>query len=321
MKLGQAHMTIIFTAILSIFVGAGSVTALGQDAGQTGSVSASGSGMITLAPQRMRIELVISAKAPSLEEALALLEEKSKAAREQAQKLGAIEDSISMSVVKTGNSDQRAQMARMVQQQLRQGGDKQDEKKDAEAEVVVSLTADWSLSESDTGKKLKQAMDLQKQIKEADLAGHKKESKGSEEEEEEAEESDGGMAALGYVNRMYGGQESAIPGQPNFVFVAIITPDERAKAVREAFTEARDQAVQLTEAAGVQLGSLRSLSSTATGGGDDDDMIRAMRYAGMTMGGSFGNDGEKKDRIEAKSNQFGELKYRVMVMAAFEIKE
>ena len=122
------------------------------------------------------------------------------------------------------------------------------------------LTAQWPLA-GDTAEKLLLAADaVREKIKAADLAGGKDAPKLSPEEQELAEE----MAAQS--PNMGGDEEQAKPGEPHFLFVARLSPQDRQTAQAEAFTKAKAQAGELAKAAGAGLGPMTGLSGEAGGG-------------------------------------------------------
>ena len=122
------------------------------------------------------------------------------------------------------------------------------------------LTAQWPLAGNTTEKLLLAADAVREKIKAADLAGGKETPKLSPEEQELAEE----MAAQASPNP--GGDEEQVkPGEPRFLFVTRLSPQDRQAALADAFAKAKLQAAELAKAAGAGLGPLTGISGEAGG--------------------------------------------------------
>ena len=91
------------------------------------------------------------------------------------------------------------------------------------------------------------------------------------EEEELAEEMEGEVM-------MYNDESQPKPGEPIFLFVTRISPQDRAQALAAAFAKARRQAEELSKAAGSELGALQGLSR--------QDSLNAFNFG---MNSAFGN--------------------------------
>ncbi len=124
------------------------------------------------------------------------------------------------------------------------------------------LTATWPLAGDTTEKLLLAAEGWREKVKAAELAGGKEAPKLSPEEQEVAEE----MAAQAASNG--GNEEEPVkPGEPHFVFVARLSPQDRQTALAEAFTKAKAQAAELAKAAGAGFGAMTGLSGDGGTGG------------------------------------------------------
>ena len=99
---------------------------------------------------------------------------------------------------------------------------------------------------------------MREKVKAAELGGGKEAPKLSPEEQEVAEE----MAAQTARN-MGSDEEQAKPGEPHFLFVARLSPQDRQTALAEAFAKAKAQAAELAKAAGAGLGPMTGLSGEA----------------------------------------------------------
>jgi hypothetical protein len=82
----------------------------------------------------------------------------------------------------------------------------------------------------------------------------------SPEEQELAEE----MAEM-MSDHGYGSGSEAKPGEPQFVFVARISEEDRRQAMTEAFAKAQASAARVAAAAGKELGELAHLQSNSRG--------------------------------------------------------
>ncbi len=135
------------------------------------------------------------------------------------------------------------------------------------------LTAQWPLAGDTTEKLLLAAEALREKIKAAELTGGKEVPKLSPEEQEVAEETAAEMS-----RNMGGDEETAKPGEPRFLFVARISPQDRQTALSGAFAKAKAQAAELAKAAGAGLGPLTGLSGEAGGMGGYSPYSRYNSY-------------------------------------------
>ncbi len=160
------------------------------------------------------------------------------------------------------------------------------------------------------------AQRIQEKIKAADLAGSKETAKLSAEEEEFEEEAN-------QMAHRYGGEEPQQPGQPQFVFVATLSPQEGEKAMSEAVAKAKQQAAELAKAAGVQLGPLLGLSGGSSGQTNlgNNPMVSYGPYGGQDLlhqmlGLQLGGNTEGP---EAVSTDPGKLTFTCHVTAMFQL--
>ena len=109
--------------------------------------------------------------------------------------------------------------------------------------VTGSLTAEWPLEAKSQEQLLLLAQGIEEKIKAADLSGSQEVQKLSPEEEELAEEAKQAMGR-------YGEQPPPL-GQPTFLFVAVLSKQDRQKAMAEAFKKAAAEAADLAKAAGL----------------------------------------------------------------------
>lgn len=284
------------------------------------SVTGSGASEVKRMPQIMRMRIVITSQGKDMTEALAGLKDRLTAAKTQVAALGASKDTIASDLpqVAAENNDRRRQMEMLMAQRMRGGRRPSAKKEDVKPPVSVSstLTAEWPLKAAAEDGLLLAVTALEDKIKSADLAGLKEQSKLSPEEQELSEE----LAAEQMA--MYS-DEGPKPGEPIFMFVAPIQADERDKLLAEGFQKAKEHAARLAKAAGADLGTLRSLAdnpidvsdemslSSPYGGGGAYRMMQMMQSARGSLGA---------ESSEAVGLQPGQLTYRVMVTASFELK-
>ena len=266
-------------------------------------------------PDVLRMQIQFSAKDKELSKALANLEALKTAAKAQLGILGVEESSIEFGDPRVGqastNEQQQMQMQMMVMQRMRGGGRASETTSDEDVNVTMALTADWKIAGGSISEKLLFVHDLQKRITEANLAGRKDKEQLSLEEQELMEE----MQDMG----MYGGygQPQQKPGEPSYSFVRLVSADQRAGLMKEAFEKAQSDAQQLASAASVTLGDLSSLTYTVNQPGNENNPYA--QYVQM-FGYPMGSAGEQ-NKNEATSSIFGELAYAVNVIATFELQK
>jgi hypothetical protein len=224
-------------------------------------ISAVGTSTVQLKPTCLRLYIQLSAKGKTLEEALDKLKERREAATTQLESLKVDSKSIVFGSPSVSNaaSAKKRQMEMMIMAQMRGRGKKPPKGLQAQPPVTViaSLTAQWPLEAESQEQMLIMAQKIQDKIKDADLGGAKEAEESAEAQEEMEEE------AAQAMNRY--GEDTPQPGQPQFVFVAVLPKSEREKAMNEAFANAKKNAAELAKAAGVELGPLAGLSGTCHG--------------------------------------------------------
>ena len=230
-----------------------------------GTVSGSGHEVIKRPPELLRMQIELSAKGKTLSDALKKLEARRESALGHLAKIGGEKDATKIGDVHmdASTSDRQRQMEMMVRQRMRQAGKKS--KKPAEQPLTVSclLTCEWKLKGRSAEELLVESHAIEEKARAADLAGLKAEEKSPEEEELAEEMGDDNFAV------MYGGggDDEMKPGEPIFVYVGKISPEDRTQALAAAFAKARQEAEQLSKAAGAELGPLQSLSEGGGMGG------------------------------------------------------
>lgn len=320
-------------AVLAVWIGADWATLCsaqdGMLAARAGAEAVAGSGAATARkkPTTLRMHVQLMAKGETLEAALAKLHQRRQAAKAQIETLGADAKSVTVGdpTLSAAEMQTRAQMERMIRERMAATGRKPAGLKLPRTVTVTALLkAEWPLSGDEPEKLLVAAHKLQEKIKAADLAGAKEATQLSPEEEELAEE-------MAQSSGHFGEEEEVEPGTPQFLFVAKISEAERREVLAKAFQRAKDQAAQLAEAAGAELGPLVMLSGDPGAGGPDssgwaynpyDDYGRRnyMRRL-MAMQAAQQEDEEGAQVLEAVGPEPGMLSYGVQVNAVFGLKK
>jgi uncharacterized protein YggE len=284
---------------------------------QTGAVTGIGGSEIRRLPDSVRVSVEIRGEGPDVRAALTALKARQEAVRGTLGKLGAESGSIRFDDAKAPAIDgQRAQREMMMRTRQAMRG-KRGKKPAAKAPSIVlasKLSAEWKIKAADVDELLISAAALEDKIRAADLGGQKAaEAKLKAEQDEETNEEMQDM-----MMQMGGNDNEAKPYEPTFVFIRRIATDEREKALREAFGKAKDDATRLAQAAGMQLGELKTLGEQPGGGDDGDDGDQRRYYYQMMRAGRLGR--VEADALEATGVHPGTVSYRVTVTATFGLK-
>ncbi len=263
---------------------------------------------------RMYVELV--GKGKTAEEAVAKLKDRRAAALAQLEKLKAAKESIIVGTpaFSTMQADRQRQMAQMISQRVRAGGRVAAKPlKLPETIVVVStLTVEWPLPATSPEAALVAAKALEDKLKAADLGGSKDAEKLSPEEQELNEEMASEMSGSS--------DEQPQPGTPQFCYVARISPQDREKAMAEAFQKARADALRLAKAAGVELGPLKGVFGGSTGRSDMGEGYygsygpRAALQQLMALRAAGAPDADEDESLSPQPNALG---FHFQVRASF----
>ncbi len=257
MRLSTRSVAALLAGALVLLPAAAARAQVGRTSGE-GEISALGHVHLQRPPTHLRMYLMLTAKGKTLEEALAALKERREAVAVQLDKLGADTKSVVFSAAAVDESAvvQQRRMEIMIAQRLAGRGAKKGVKPaKPPLSVATQLTVQWPLTGDTTDKLLLAADAVREKVKAAALAGAKDSPKLSAEEQELAEE----MAAE--MTRNSGNEEEVnTAGEPRFLFLARLSPQERQTALADAFAKAKQQAKELAKAAGVNLGLLTSVS-------------------------------------------------------------
>jgi uncharacterized protein YggE len=289
---------------------------------QKGAITGTGTAVENCRPTALRMHVELLAKGKTPEEAMAKLKDLSDAARLQVEALGAAKGSIELSSprLSESQSQQKKQFEMMVRQRLSARGRKMPKGLQTPQSTTVSLTltAEWPLESQSDEKLILATEGIKNKIMAAKLGGAEEAESLSPEEEEMAEET-----ALMMANS---GEEQIKPGEPQFLYVARFSDEQRNRAMTEAFNKAKNNAAELAQAAGVKLGPLVALSG---GGGGNVDFNSAsygtyryaqQEYLQRLLGGQgpFGLDATTN---EAMSMDPSSLKLNCRVAALFSIQQ
>jgi uncharacterized protein YggE len=287
------------------------------DAGRR-TISAAGQATVRQKPTHIQLYMLLSAKGKTTEQALAKLKKREAAAAKELETLKADKKSVVFGAPSaySDQSSRKRQIQAMLVARMRSEGKSVPKSLLTPQSVTIActLTARWPLEGQSPEKSLLLLQSLQEKLKAADLAGAKE--KGEEKltpEEEELEEEANQMQS------QYG--EESQPSQPNLAFVAAIAKKDREKALADAFAKAKQQAGELAQAAGVELGPLVGLAGGASGQARSDYEMRSYNESAVIrqMIAAQGGDGSEGHEEESTSNSPDGLRFNYRVMATFQL--
>ncbi len=285
----------------------------GMSGGSGPSVAANGSVTVKLKPSMVRLVIQLPGKGKTMEEALAQLTDRRDAARLKVAELGASKETIVTAdpvSIDGASSDQQRQMQRMLVQMRAQGRRVPAKPPAPSIAVQSTLSAEWQLTAKTPDELLTSTHKLEDAIRKADLGGANQPQEPTPEEQEVAEEMENAD--------MYGMSEEGLkPGEPQFLYVARLSDDQRQKALADAFAKAKAEARQLATAAGAQLGDLISLSSMSSPVNDMSGN-NYRQYAQMMYLQQMANEGQIENEIAGP--QPGLVSFRIAVMVEFQLK-
>ncbi len=290
---------------------------LAMQSGGRPAVSAVGTATVKRSPTRMRMYVQLFGKGNTPEEALAKLKERREAAALQLESLKADQKSIVFgdTSFSTAQEALKKRFEAMVREQMRSRGKAPKGLKVPQTVTVTcSMSADWPLEAASQEKLMLLVHDIHEKIKAADLSGGKEAEKLSPEEEEMAEEARQTMSRYG---------ESPQPlGEPTFLFIANLSPQDRETAMAKAFSKAKIQAAELAKAAGVELGGLIGIGGGCSGQnslGDEGYSPYSNRGVAAEVREMIGDSSEEpaENIRQAMSTTPGPLSFKCYVTATF----
>ena len=115
----------------------------------------------------------------------------------------------------------------------------------------------------------------------------------------------------------------AQPGTATFTLVSKIAPQDHSQALADAFLKAKARAQEIAKAAGAELGSLRQIGLQVLSGSDSENGENPMQayYRMMQVAGAGAKPSDPDYPLEAQGTQPGEVAYRVIMSASFDLKE
>jgi uncharacterized protein YggE len=266
---------------------------------QTGpQVTGSGEKKVEVMPTTMRVIVGLQSEGDTLDAALADIQKKAEELTKKLAELKPAEGTLVTQGPYTGAAGGAEERMRRMMDRRRFGEEEQGKGK-GKVTLTTTVRAEWPVAPGDMVAMLREEDRIRQAVQKAvpeQVAGAKV--------DEEARDE---MAMM--MEQAYGGE--AMPGRPQFLFVAKLPEDLLAKARHEAFLKAKQDAQAISEAAGATLGPLKTVESHA---GSGDQEHPEWRYA-MRMMGMAEPQGER----EAVSPGLRPLTFVVAVSATFEL--
>jgi uncharacterized protein YggE len=266
------------------------------------SVTVSGTAAAPVAPELLRLTLLISAQGSDIRDAIAKLKQERDDVKGKLLSAGAIETSLKFTDPAEGAqgnlTPQQQAMQRLLAMQ-RNGG-KAPASQPSGSTVSTQLTAEWSLPTASPDDALIAANELEAKIKGAIPKPGEAVAKTPEEEE------------IAQETAAQTGADASKPDEPKFVFVHKLTEDERAKLLSEALANAQSQANRLAAAAGKQVGHVIRISS---GKAEVENPQNA--YIQALMDAQTGQSATTSSDDEATGDARGSVNYTVSATVTF----
>jgi len=264
---------------------------------QTGpQVTGSGEKKVEVMPKTMRLVVAVQGEGDTLEAALADIQKKTDELTKKLAELKPAEGTLVTQGPYAGPAGGAEDRMRRMMDRRRFG---EEEQAKGKVTLTTTVKAEWPVAPGDIVAMLREEDRIRQAVQKAVPA----QAAGEKTDEETRDE----MAMM--MEQAYGGE--AVPGRPQFLFVATLPDDQLAKARHEAFLKAKQDAQAISEAAGATLGPLKTVESHAAAG---DEEHPEWRYA-MRMMGVAEPQGEK----EAVSPALRPLTFVVAVSATFEL--
>jgi uncharacterized protein YggE len=270
--------TVLAAAAVIGFVLAGA-SARAQSAGEA-TAAGHGESAVKARPETVRLTIDLTGEGSDVPGALAKLGEVRKAAEAKLKALAAKEGTVEFGEPRLGGGPtdpRQAQMQQMMQMMNRRGG-RHATTSPTGVTVAASLKAEWALPSGGADDLLVAGSRLQEKVKAAFAKSAGKPL--TPEEQEVMEEMQANAAGSGE-------DPTAKPGEPQVVFVHRVSDEEYAKAMAEAFAQARREADRLAAAGGMKVTGVRQLSATA-GGTDESESPYIAYMRSMGVGGTGG---------------------------------
>jgi Protein of unknown function (DUF541) len=297
-------------------------TAACIDGPPSAAISGQGAFELKKQPDILRIHVDVQAKGKTVKEALTKLQERKQSAQTNLQVLGAIAETIRFGepMIVTENPNQQRQMMMIMRQRAMMGGKQPDKKPKEPPPIVVTCTlaAEVPLKAASPEDLLITSHELEKRVRTMDLGGAKDMKQASAQDEELAQENDD-----------MDPNETFRRGDPLFLYVRRIAPDEELKAMTTAFQRARTNALKLAKASGSELGALQRVDDSQGAPWQwqqDMDENITMRspwgsYQSMNIMGILRPhpSGDEIPVVEAVGTNPSKVVFRVGLSASFEL--
>ena len=285
-------------------------------------LSAQGTETIELKAAKLRLVMWVEAQGADSKAAVQALAAHKARLKTELEKMKADTNTIEFSSLTVASSAGDPNQQRYMQMQMRnmRGGSTGKLEMPKVYKAKAALKVDWKLPEQEEGKSndaiAMLPANLLEQIAKRDFAGAKNKAKLSSADQEKMDELEA-MMEDEYGGYYGGGQDSK---KPQIMFIGEVSEADLKAAIKTAYESAKSRARMLSEATGVQLGKLSSVTTSA--GEDFDDSAR-YGYGGYAYG--YGNS----ERIPAKFRTAGKrgimagsldaLKKSIVVVLVYDI--
>lgn len=265
-------------------------------------IRGAGSAAVPVRPERMRLRIELVASGESILDSLAKLKIVKERCGRQMDRLKPLADSVRFDApgIKR-NVPVNEEAADDDAPEKPAGADEAP----APRRVVASmpLTADWGLKSTDPADLAIEIATLQQVIADADLSKRR----GADDDADDVNEEDNPF-----------GIPTTAPGQPQFLFVGRLSPEEQQKCAARAFTRARRDAEVLARGAGVTLKRLRSLRSPSF---LEEGTHEFFTPEISTASGLLRDETAKKTEEQIWGKDWRTLEYRTRIIASFDVAE
>ncbi|MEZ6088993.1 MAG: SIMPL domain-containing protein [Pirellulaceae bacterium] len=212
-----------------------------------------------LKPEKLRLTMKIQAQGKDAKAAIVALAKHKERTLQELESMKASKDSIAFSGTQVGSDQgdqEQAQMRGMQMQMMRSNGRNQSPSPPPTVFTASCyLRAEWPLPVQEGDALALLPANLKEQLVSRDIAGDKNKPELSPQEQERMEE----LAA--FIEENYGGYYGSSEAEkPSIMFVAPVGDATVKTLVAKAFGTASAQAKLLSDATGVKLGRLQSLS-------------------------------------------------------------
>jgi len=279
-----------------------------ESAAQFGSdegIHASGHATVPVRAERMRLRIELVAGGESILDSLAKLKIIRERCLRQMDRLKPLPDSVRFDAPGIKRNQPIGEEAQAAADDDAPNKPANAEETPAPRRVVASvpLTADWAFKSTDPADLAIEIATLQQAIVDADLSKRR----GADDDAEENEDADNPL-----------GLPVAAPGQPQFLFVGRLSPEEQQKCVTRAIARARREAELLARGAGTTLKRLRTLRSPSF---LEEGTYEIYTPEVSTASGLLRDEAVKKKDDEVWGKDWRTLEYRAKIVVAFDVAE